>query len=120
MTTEDVSIVNETAIIATFTCLCRPGFQYKSKAALDAHKKTKMHLSFEKSTDLKNTQASSKKLENQIESLKIKLEQKDRIEAQLLERIQHLETENKWLRKHLRTQRERDQVNALINNRLGI
>jgi len=78
MNTDQISNeVKETAIIATFTCPCRPGFQYKSKSALDAHKKTKMHLSFEKSTDLKNTQASSKKLENQIESLKTKLEQKE-------------------------------------------
>jgi len=121
MNTEQISNeVKETAIVATFTCLCRPGFQYKSKSALDAHKKTKMHLSFEKSTDLKNTQASSKKLENQIESLKTKLEQKERLEAQLLERIKHLEVENKWLTKHLRAQSERDQVDALIQNRLFI
>jgi len=52
--------------------------------------------------------------------LKTKLEQKERLEAQLLERIKHLEVENKWLTKHLRVQSERDQVDALIQNRLGI
>jgi cell shape-determining protein MreC len=107
-------------IAVTYTCQCRPGFQYKSKSALDSHKKTKMHLAYEKQNDLKNTQLTSKKLENKVESLKLKLEQKERIEAQLLQRIKGLEEENNWLSKQLKEKREIDQVDALIANRLFI
>ena len=112
--------VNTQEIVISFTCPCRPGFQYKSKAALDTHKKTKMHIAFEKSTDLKNTQTASKKLENKIETLKLKLAQKERLEAQLLERIEALEIENKWFISQLKEKREREQVDALIENRLFI
>ena len=72
MNTEQISNeVKETAIVATFTCPCRPGFQYKSKSALDAHKKTKMHLFFfkvnrpqEYSSIIKEVRESNRIIEN--------------------------------------------------------
>ena len=113
-------MAEEKAIAIIFTCPCRPGFEYKSKSALDAHKKTKMHLAYEKNADLKNSQLTSKKLENEMESLKLKIEQKERIEEQLLVRIKDLERENKWLKRHLNKKQELDQINNLIANKLFV
>ena len=116
---DNITEENDKAIISSFSCPCRPGFQYKTKNALDAHRKTKMHLGYEKTNDLKNTMASSKKLENEMEAMKLRLKHKENIETQLLERINQLEYENKWLVKQLRIQNETDQVNALIQNKFS-
>jgi hypothetical protein len=49
-------------VSTTFTCPCRPGFTYKS---LGAHKKTKMHLAYEKIQEVKDVRVQSKQFENE-------------------------------------------------------
>jgi hypothetical protein len=75
-------------VSSTFTCPCRPGFTYKS---LEAHKKTKMHLAYEKIQEVKDVRVQSKQFENEIERLKNKLIQRELVEAELLVRIRILE-----------------------------
>jgi hypothetical protein len=75
-------------VSTTFTCPCRPGFTYKS---LGAHKKTKMHLAYEKVQEVKDVRVQSKQFENEIERLKHKLVQRELVEVELLTRIRTLE-----------------------------
>jgi len=75
-------------VSTTFTCPCRPGFAYKS---LEAHKKTKMHLAYEKVQEVKDVRVQSKQFENEIERLKHKLVQRELVEVELLTRIRTLE-----------------------------
>jgi len=75
-------------VSTTFTCPCRPGFTYKS---LGAHKKTKMHLAYEKIQEVKDVRVQSKQFENEIERLKHKLVQRELVEIELLTRIRTLE-----------------------------
>ena len=75
-------------VSSTFTCPCRPGFTYKS---LGAHKKTKMHLAYEKIQEVKDVRVQSKQFENEIERLKNKLIQRELVEVELLTRIRTLE-----------------------------
>ena len=65
-------------VSTTFTCPCRPGFTYKS---LEAHKKTKMHLAYEKVQEVKDVRVQSKQFENEIERLKNKLIQRELVEV---------------------------------------
>ena len=73
------------------TCLCRSNFIYKNNASFSAHKKTKMHIAWEKQYDNKQDKVRSKEFENEIERLKSRLNQKEAVEAELLKRIYELE-----------------------------
>ena len=73
---------------STFNCPCRPDFTYKNLAQ---HKKTKMHLAWEQTQVVKDVRVQSKQFENEIERLKNKLVHRERIEAELLNRINTLE-----------------------------
>lgn len=73
---------------STFNCPCRPGFTYKNLAQ---HKKSKMHLAWEQTQVVKDVRVQSKQFENEIERLKNKLIHRERVEAELLIRINALE-----------------------------
>ena len=73
------------------TCPCRPGFMYKSANSMKQHKLTKTHVAWETAQDEKNNRVLSKQLENEVERLKLSLQQRDRIEHELLNRIKDLE-----------------------------
>ena len=72
------------------TCPCRPNFSYKNLAQ---HKKSKMHQAWETSREVKDVRVQSKQFENEIERLKNRLEHKDQIEIELLNRIHQLESD---------------------------
>jgi len=78
------------------TCPCRPNFTYKN---LTQHKKSKMHQAWETSREVKDVRVQSKHFENEIERLKRRLEHKDQIEIELLNRIRQLESEIEYLKK---------------------
>jgi len=90
-------------VACAYVCECRPGFQYKSKGALDTHKKSKMHTAYLVANDLKHTQVRSKDFENRIERMKYALEQQTDVERELLARIVQLNKENEWLRTELKS-----------------
>ena len=77
-------------VSTVFTCPCRPGFTYKS---LTQHKKSKMHLAWETSREVKDVRVQSKHFENETERLKNRLEHKDQVEIELLNRIRQLESD---------------------------
>jgi len=72
------------------TCPCRPNFTYKNLAQ---HKKSKMHLAWEASKEVKDVRVQSKQFENEIERLKRRLLHKEAVEMALLNRINRLEEE---------------------------
>lgn len=72
------------------TCPCRPNFTYKNLAQ---HKKSKMHLAWEASREVKDVRVQSKQFENEIERLKRRLNHKEEVEVELLTRIHQLEGE---------------------------
>ncbi|NDB94443.1 MAG: hypothetical protein EB165_07390 [Euryarchaeota archaeon] len=72
------------------TCPCRPNFTYKNLAQ---HKKSKMHLAWEASKEVKDVRVQSKQFENEIERLKRRLVHKEEVEVELLNRIHQLEEE---------------------------
>ena len=72
------------------TCPCRPNFTYKNLAQ---HRKSKMHLAWEASKEVKDVRVQSKQFENEIERLKRRLNHKEEIEAELLNRIHQLQEE---------------------------
>jgi hypothetical protein len=73
-----------------FSCPCRPNFIYKNLAQ---HKKSKMHLAWEASKEVKDVRIQSKQFENEIERLKRRLIHKEAVEVALLNRINQLEEE---------------------------
>lgn len=77
-------------------CPCKPNFIYKNPGSFSAHKKTKMHIGWENTQTMKNDKARSKEFENEVERLKRSILQKEAIEAELLKRIQHLESALKY------------------------
>lgn len=77
------------------TCPCRPNFTYKNLAQ---HKKTKLHQAWENSKELKDTRVQSKQFENEVERLKRRLEHKEKVEVELLNRIRQLELEIQYLK----------------------
>jgi predicted nucleic acid-binding Zn-ribbon protein len=52
-----------------------------------------MHLAWETSREVKDVRVQSKQFENEIERLKIRLEHKEHVETELLNRIRQLEKE---------------------------
>ena len=72
------------------TCPCRPNFTYKNMAQ---HKKSKMHLAWETSREVKDVRVQSKHFENETERLKNRLEHKEQVEIELLSRIRQLESD---------------------------
>jgi len=78
-------------LVTQLTCPCRSNFTYKNNASFSAHKKTKMHISWENQCDNKQDKVRSKEFENEIERLKSRLYQKEAVEAELLKRIYELE-----------------------------
>ncbi len=72
------------------TCPCRPNFTYKN---LTQHKKSKMHLAWEASNEVKDVRVRSKQFENEIERLKRRLMHKEAVEVALMNRINQLEEE---------------------------
>jgi len=72
------------------TCPCRPNFTYKNLAQ---HRKSKMHLAWEASKEVKDVRVQSKQFENEIERLKRRLLHKEEVEVELLNRIHQLEEE---------------------------
>ena len=70
------------------TCPCRPDFTYKNLAQ---HRKSKMHLAWEASKEVKDVRVQSKQFENEIERLKRRLTHKEAVEVELLNRIHQLE-----------------------------
>jgi len=81
------------------SCPCRPAFQYKTPASLAAHKKTKLHKSWEMTQENKQDKIRSKDFENEIERLKRRLEHKEEIETELIARIHQLEYELTYWKK---------------------
>lgn len=77
-----------TDVVKTFQCPCRPGFLYKD---LKTHQKSKMHCAWETRNEVKDVRILSKQFENQIETLKNIIEHKNRVEAELIKRIENLE-----------------------------
>ena len=82
-------------VSTVFTCPCRPNFTYKN---LSQHKKSKMHKAWETSREVKDVRVQSKQFENEIERLKNRLEHKELVEIELLNRIRHLETDIEYLK----------------------
>ena len=78
------------------TCPCRPNFTYKNLAQ---HKKSKMHLAWETSREVKDVRVQSKQFENEIERLKTRLEHKVQIEIELVNRIRQLELDVEYWKK---------------------
>jgi hypothetical protein len=76
---------------STFKCPCRPEFTYKNAHALAIHKKSKMHLAWETSQDVKDVRVKSKQYENEVERLKNRLIHRENVEAELLAHIRTLE-----------------------------
>ena len=77
-------------------CPCN-GMRYKTKATLATHKKSKMHLAWEKEKEQRQDKCRSKEFENEIHRLQNKLAQRERTEACLLKRIDELEKErDEW------------------------
>jgi len=72
------------------TCPCRPDFTYKNLAQ---HRKSKMHLAWEASKEVKDVRVQSKQFENEIERLNRRLTHKESVEVALLKRINQLEEE---------------------------
>lgn len=75
------------------SCPCRPIFSYKNEISLAAHKKTKLHKSWEFQQENKNDKIRSKEFENEIERLRRRIVHKEAVEVELLARIHHLENE---------------------------
>lgn len=82
-------------------CPCRPGFTYKNATSLAMHKKTKSHLAWETTQEVKDVRIQSKHFENEIERLKNRLAHKEELESVLLRRIQVLEQEIVYLKTQL-------------------
>jgi hypothetical protein len=72
-------------------CPCRPGFFYKNSSSLKSHQKTKIHLAYESTNEVRDIRIKAKKFENEVERLKLRLEHKEQIEIELLRRITELE-----------------------------
>ena len=77
----------------TFTCPCRPGFNYVN---IMAHRKTKMHQAWEAEKDSRDVRARAKQFENEIERLKNRLIHRENVEKELLARIHVLEETIKY------------------------
>lgn len=82
-------------------CPCRPGFTYKNAKFLVAHKKSKLHQSWESVQEVKDVRVQSKQFENEIERLKRRLIHKEEIEVELLNRIRQLEGEIEYWKKYI-------------------
>lgn len=80
------------------TCPCRPIFSYKNEISLAAHKKTKLHKTWEASQDHKQDKVRSKEFENEIERLKRRIIHKEEVERALLSRIHQLEADVQYWR----------------------
>ena len=78
------------AVSTLMTCPCRPNFTYKNLAQ---HRKSKMHLAWEASKEVKDVRVQSKQFENEIERLKRRVTHKEAVEVALLNRINQLEEE---------------------------
>ena len=78
------------------TCPCRPDFTYKNLAQ---HRKSKMHLAWEASKEVKDVRVQSKQFENEIERLKRRLNHKEAVEVELLNRIHQLEDDVQYWKK---------------------
>jgi predicted nucleic acid-binding Zn-ribbon protein len=57
-----------------------------------------MHKAWETSREVKDVRVQSKQFENEIERLKNRLEHKELVEIELLNRIRHLETDIEYLK----------------------
>jgi hypothetical protein len=81
--TIDYIIIME--IVKTHTCPCSPGKVFSSSASLSQHRKTKKHLAYvDKSKEQKIVET---KQDNEIFSLKLKIEDRDQqIEKLILEK----------------------------------
>lgn len=80
-------------LVVQLTCHCRPGFVYKNRESLCQHKRSKQHKAWEALKDQKQDKVRSKEFENEIERFKRRMEHKEAVEAELLNRIRHLESE---------------------------
>jgi chromosome segregation ATPase len=80
-------------------CPCRPGFTYKNAKFLAQHKKSKLHQSWESVQEVKDVRIQSKQFENEIERLKRRLNHKEEVEVELLNRIHQLEGELEYWKK---------------------
>lgn len=83
-------------VSVSLQCPCRPGFTYKNLAQ---HKKSKLHQSWESVREVKDVRVQSKQFENEIERLKRRLNHKEEVEVELLNRIHQLEGELEYLKK---------------------
>ena len=83
------------------TCPCRPTFSYKNEISLAAHKKTKLHKTWEALQDQKKDRVRSKEFENEIERLKRRIAHKEEVEAELMNRIHQLEYERDYYKNQL-------------------
>jgi chromosome segregation ATPase len=63
------------------------------------HKKTKKHMAWETTLEVKDVRVQSKHYENEIERLKNRLEHKERVETELLHRIHQLESDLQYWKK---------------------
>lgn len=86
-------------VAVSLACPCRPGFAYKNVKFLAAHKKSKLHQSWEAVQEVKDVRVQSKQFENEIERLKRRLTHKEAVEVELLNRIHQLEGELAFLKK---------------------
>jgi len=82
-------------VSVSLQCPCRPGFTYKNLAQ---HKKSKLHQSWESVREVKDVRVQSKQFENEIERLKRRLNHKEEVEVELLNRIHQLEGELECLK----------------------
>lgn len=80
-------------VAISLACPCRPNFAYKNEVSLAAHKRSKMHRTWELSLESKQDKVRSKEFENEIERLRRRLVHKEAVEVELLARIRQLEHE---------------------------
>lgn len=80
-------------VSSLLTCPCRPNFTYKNLAQ---HRKSKMHMAWEASKEVRDVRVQSKQFENEIERLKRRLIHKEAIEVELLNRIHQLEEDVRY------------------------
>ena len=93
--------MNENTMQLLLSCPCKPGFNYKTPTTFNAHKLNKKHLAWESTQDQKNQRVLTKQLENEVERLKNKLLQREKVENELLNRISDLEKQIDYHRRLL-------------------
>ena len=78
------------SLVQVLTCDCNPGFNWKSKATFNAHKRSQRHLNYENKR--KDEKITATKMSNELDLMTRLVEKLTREKIELEKKVDYLET----------------------------